>query len=150
MPITTENTRRRTTDKGRFYVDNTGTGYWSVTTILQAVPKWALMGWYARMAAEAAIEDHERIARIKGHALPLSDRFDDRIINYLKAAPERYRDKAANIGSWIHAAIEAVILEKPWPDADEETAAQLEHFKDFQATLKPTWLAAEMAVFKRH
>lgn len=151
----------RSTTKGRTYQHPvTGETAWSVTTVMDAgLPKPALVGWSARMVAEYAVANHARLesllsgVRIQrdGDArLVVSDPSAvDAAVDWLKGAPYRDKERKANIGTAIHARIEARILGTPMPEAPEELRPRLEHFDAFERAFKPEWLLSEATVWNR-
>lgn len=73
----------------------------SVTTILQkALPKEALIGWAARMAAELAVEELGNIVTMTMHEGP------DAAKQYIGNNWRRHRDAAGERGTAVHAAAE--------------------------------------------
>lgn len=93
---------------GRTYTVPDGTGRTvelpSVTTILNIVNKPAIAGWAARSVAEYAVHNHALI-----HTM-LEENDTDNAIKLLKGSPWTTRDKAADIGSQVHALIEQYVL----------------------------------------
>src|SRR5437773_1920308 len=99
----------RSTGSRRFY-DWRGESFWSVTTIIGGgVPKPALINWAKKFTAEYAWDNFDVLAEMR----ETDDR--DGAIDWLKNAAFRSRDKAADLGSVVHASIEAVALGKPIP-----------------------------------
>jgi hypothetical protein len=134
--------------------------FWSVTTLLGAgVPKPAIVGWGMKSVAEYAVANYRtvgamleavRIKRLPGAMALISD--PDAIqaaVDWLKGAPWRERDRKAEIGTTVHAAIEAHILDAPWPEPTEETAGHLAQFAKFIADWQPTFELAEATVYNR-
>src|SRR4051812_27354998 len=119
---------RNATTRGskRFYTWRSE-NYWSVTTILQAVPKPALINWAKKFTAEYAVEHFSALAE-----LVKTD--PDGAVDWLKGAAYRDRDRKADIGSHIHAAAEAYVLGKPFPTPWPVTIrSQMEAFVQFLA-----------------
>lgn len=87
---------------GRFYVWGRER-YWSVTTILKALPKDALKWWAAQTVATFAYDDAKNWLGM--------DRA--RAIDYLKREPMRYTGERADFGSAVHRAAEAFSLGRP-------------------------------------
>lgn len=92
-------TRATVRGKGRVYTNSlTGEQYQSVTTILGALDKPALPRWASRSVAEYVVE----------HGLtPIQDMTREDAIKHLSGVPWAARDKAADIGTAVHAAAEA-------------------------------------------
>ena len=117
--------------------------YWSVTTLLQAVPKPALTGWAAREAAEFAVANVRQINAL------VRKKEERAAVDLVKNAPWRSRDKAANLGTSVHAAVEALILDKPMPEWDDDVAPFMAHFDRFVADWNVTFTASEATVYSR-
>jgi hypothetical protein len=139
----------RTTSRGRVYQwPATGESFWSVTTILSALPKPALLPWGMRSVAEAAVAQHDRVSAMVTAA---GDDPEARkaVVDWLKGEPYRQRDKAADLGSLVHARIESLILGKPEPPAPPVAVGFIEAFDAFVRDWRPEFLAAEMSVYNR-
>jgi hypothetical protein len=89
----------------RWYIDTLpADGTWepmtdpvpSVTTVKNAWPKGALPKWYAGQAAKCAVAEHDTWKNMEHQAA----------VDYIAAAPNRNRDRAAGRGGAIHAIIE--------------------------------------------
>lgn len=131
----------RKSGRGRFYNDPNGKAYWSVTTILQGVPKPALMYWSAKSVAEYALDNWRAVAQVK-------NRDRDAALQLLKNSPWREAKKKADVGTAVHAAIEAYILGKPWPEPEEQEVIDLMvGFQKFLADRQPEFLASELVVY---
>lgn len=124
----------------RFYVWGRGERYWSVTTILQALPKDALKFWAARTVAEFAYD--------RSKTWFTMDRAE--AIDWLKREPLRFTGGRADLGTAIHAAAEAFVLKKPLRgDFGDEERAAVGHFLDFVDVLRPSFVLTEASVFHR-
>ena len=117
--------------------------YWSVTTILQAVPKYALVPWTAKSVAEYACDNIEVVKTL----VEAGDR--DAAIDMLKRAGDRFRDKKAELGSSVHLAAEAYALGKPQPPWPLEIRAHMEQFAAFLDEYRPEILMTEASVYNR-
>lgn len=84
----------------------------SVTTALKVLDKPALVGWAARTVAE------EAIAQLP-YWIRAARQDKARAVHELKGKPYATRDKAADLGSAIHAAAEAHMLGKPHAVPDD-------------------------------
>lgn len=124
----------------RFYTWGRGERYWSVTTILGALPKDALKWWAARMVAEFAF-DRSRTWFTMSR---------EEAVEWLKREPLRYTAGRADLGTAIHRAIDAYATGRPLPGdfVDEEREA-VGHFLDFVEVLKPRWVMSEAQVYNR-
>lgn len=126
----------------RWYVDSAGRRYWSVTTLLKALPKDALVGWAARVTAEAAIDNIDLWGQ---HARQLGR---DAAVSALRDVRFQPNKVAIDRGKVVHAAINRWLLEQPLPDLinDVETRLVLQ-FLDFLERHRPEPYATEMVVF---
>src|SRR6187551_160646 len=94
------------TDMGRRTYTWTDERYVSVTSIISGgIPKF-LLPWGAKLVAEAAYDRRDEW-------LPMGR---DEAVMLLKSVPNLVRDKAANLGSAVHAAAEAHALGLPVPE----------------------------------
>lgn len=117
---------------------------WSVTTLLKAIDKPALVYWAAREVAAAAFKD-------RAHLDSDLARFGEREAIYqLSQAPWSRREKAADVGTAVHALIDAHVrgAELPFLDEDvrEKAHAHYGQFLRFEADYRPVWHGAEMTV----
>lgn len=134
--------------------------YWSVTTLIgSGVPKPALTYWSAKEVAAFAVANHRTLAAMLGgvrvkkvgddmHVITDPDAVEA-TIDYLKGAPWRERDRKADIGSAVHAAVEATILKAPWPEPDDDTRGHLAQFARFVDEFAPVFELAEASVYNR-
>lgn len=140
------------TAKGRYYQYPQGhpkhgePGLISVTNVLSvAMAKPALIPWAAKIVAEHAMDHLPQIV-----ARSRTDR--DGTTRDLKAQVTIARDKAADLGTRIHALAEAHVTgqQLAHEDVDEEAAAFVDHYlaflKDFDVQLDRDIVAAEMTV----
>lgn len=117
---------------------------WSVTTLLKALDKPALVYWAAREVAAAAFKDREHLdSDLK--------RFGEREAVYqLSQAPWSRREKAADVGTAVHALIDAHVrgTEPPHLDDDvrEKAGRHFDQFRRFEDAYRPEWRGAEMTV----
>jgi hypothetical protein len=134
----------RTSNRGRFYLDSTGDRYWSVTTILKAVPKPALVYWSAKEAAKCALEDRKRIDAIYGDG----DGYDA-ALKWIKDACWRGSKGKMDLGTAVHEAIEAWVLDKPLPEWGDDVEPFMLQFVQFLEDFDPTFLQTELTVYSR-
>ena len=133
------------TDRGgaREYVwPPTGEKFVSVTTAIGVIDKPALRSWVGRMVAQYAVDNLSQIQAI-------ADKDPEGAVDLLKGAPWRRRDKAANIGSSVHAAVEALIKGQPMPPWPDEVAPFMTQFMAFVAAFQPQFEASEATVYSR-
>jgi hypothetical protein len=121
----------------------TGERFWSVTTILNAVPKPALVNWAAKMAAEFAVENVDQITALVRKGEP------EAAVALVKGAPWRSRDRAAAVGTHVHELVSAMILGTPWDDWPEELSPYLENFLSFVSDYDVTFEASECQIYSR-
>jgi hypothetical protein len=137
-----------------YYADHTtGDRLRSVTTILSGgVPKPGLVFWAGDTCTDSAIENLP--------ALVAASRFPDRLAElrmWIRRAHTRKKDERAEVGSAVHAIIEADLLDTEPPafvqvgDAEwaldgPELAPYIEQFARFKADWQPEWTASEMVV----
>jgi hypothetical protein len=113
----------------------------SVTTIIsKGVPKPALPFWAANETARAALDNVPMLARARTDAARIE------AYDFLRGAANRVRDDAGDLGTAIHAAINADILGKPWPEPTDEQRPFLQAFHRFVADWHPEWEATELVV----
>jgi hypothetical protein len=112
----------------------------SVTAIIKGgVPAPFLTQWAAKAAAEYAIANLDRLA-----ALP-----PGQAVREVKRAPWRQRDQAADLGTAVHAVIEADASSHPRPTLPAEARPWVAAFDQFAADHRPAWIASEATVFSR-
>jgi hypothetical protein len=125
---------------GRFYVWK-NRNYWSVTTIIGGgLPKPVLINWAKKFTAEYAVEHFEAFT-----ALVKDDK--RAAVDWLKGAAYRHRDQRGEIGTRIHDAAEAYVLDKPFPEWSAEDRPYMVAFQDWLADWQPTFTAVEVPVF---
>lgn len=128
--------------QGRTYRDPTdGDSLWpSVTTILKQEDKSDLVQWAATKVAEKARDRPDIV---------LGD--PDLVLNRLQYAHNEFRDERAEVGTGVHAFIEAE-HKGTWdyPELDEEQNAMLEQWWEFCRVYKVTILRSEFTVRGEH
>lgn len=92
----------------RWYAYN-GQNYPTVTTLLKALNKPALVGWAAKSVAEWAAKNYQMVAEIAAED-------EAAAVDLMKGTPWRARDKAASLGSRVH----AIAASGGEPDAEEK------------------------------
>lgn len=119
-----------------YYVNNAY--FRRVSYFLKGIPKEWLGKWAAKIAAEYAAENINRLASRSG----------PEIIEEVKQAPWRKRDDAADRGTAIHAAIEAYVKDEPLPEnLTDEQAECAFHLEQFLRANNIKVKASEMTVF---
>lgn len=132
-----------TLTSGKRFYDWAGERFWSTTTILSALPKPALVYWSANEVADFALDNLDQLRALCAK--------DERGAAYdmLKRAPWRKRDKAAELGTNVHAAIEAYLLGRPMPEWPLPIRPRLEALKRFLDQYEPEIEMAEASVYNR-
>jgi hypothetical protein len=112
----------------------------SVTAILKGgVPAPFLVQWAARAAAEYAIANLDRLA-----LLPVGQ-----AVREVSRAPWAARDAAAELGTAVHALIEAEATGRTRPVLPPEAGPLMAAFDRFVTDHRPAWVASEQTVFCR-
>lgn len=148
---------RNDTERGRFYTLADGTRLASVTTVLQALNKPALLKWAANTVAEEAVSNLPTLVR--------RSRTDasDTLVKWLAGQPFARRDEAAAAGTKAHALAEAHVLNQPAQgsgggapgggvaaaDPDSPVGQTLAQFERFLAEWSPEFQATEAIVANR-
>lgn len=129
---------------GRRQYDWRSESFWSVTTIIGGgVPKPALINWAKKFTSEFAWDNFETFKTMHDSG----DR--DGCIDWLKNAAFRSRDKAADLGSIVHASAEAVALGKPIPPWPKHAQPRMDGFKSFLEDCQPDFHNVEASVYNR-
>lgn len=132
--------RSRQARAGRYYVWGAGERYWSVTTILKALPKDALKWWAAASVAEFA---YDEVANWMGMER-------SRAVDYLKREPFRFTSDRADLGTAVHGAADAYALGKPAPALERlEERQHVAAFLHFTKVMAPRFVATEAEVYSR-
>ena len=128
---------RTTSKSGARWYDWKGERFWSVTTIISGgLPKRALIYWSANQVAEFACDHVDEVKSL------IADGERDAAYDLLKRSPWRKRDKAADIGTAIHEAIEAHVLGKPTPEWPLPLRPRMQAFERFLAEYEPSFVPA--------
>jgi hypothetical protein len=123
---------------GRWYVDplDTDLAYESVTTILAAATgKPWLAAWSAKLAAAFAVDNLDLI-----RATLDSEAGRDGAIDLIKGAARRAREIKADVGTYVHDVIEALILDGTLPDIPETLAGRTVEYGGDLLTIDQPWL----------
>lgn len=131
--------------------------YWSVTTIIGGgVPKPALLPWGIKSVAEGAVAEREIVAAMLAKCETPTECAKgefcascDQAVRYLKGIPYAHRDRAADLGTYIHAATEAYALGKPFPTWPPAVRPRMKQFMQFLSDYKPEYEATEASVYNR-
>ena len=134
--------KRSENQYGQRTYERRGEKLWSATTIISGgVPsqRW-LVPWAKKYTAEYAVDHLGALTE-----LVKVDR--QGAVDWLKGAAYRERDRAADIGTAVHAAIEAYIVGKPMPKPAPPVAGRVTAFHQFLTDHQPEYLASEAPVF---
>lgn len=123
----------------KYYLDGQGP-FPSVTTVLNVIDKPALVAWAKRETAECAVRNWELL---DGMRTVGGDRM---MVEWLKGIPDYQRDTAANRGSRVHAAADALVRGVPI-DLPPEEMPFLDAYRRFLADYDVRIVAAELMVF---
>lgn len=112
----------------------------SVTSIIDMLPAPYLRQWNAKVTAQSAVEEIDYINELlsKGHS--------GKAVEFLKAAPERELNKAADVGTRVHEILEDLIKD-PHIEVEEELLPFVQHFWTFCERFEPEWIHVERPVF---
>lgn len=113
--------------------------YASVTSLTGLLPK-NLTWWAGNAVAECAFNQQDEWKH-----LPTREEQQD----YVRRAHDRIKSKAADLGTEIHAYVEAINLGKPVPVFPLQAKARMRHFADFVDQVAPRIEAAETKVYHR-
>ncbi|MFJ9558076.1 hypothetical protein ACIRPH_30085 [Nocardiopsis sp. NPDC101807] len=135
----------RRNQRGYYRCHVTGRDLRSVTTILgKGSPKGALVHWAGNLVAETAIEHVPYLVKASRREDSRREAYD-----WLRRAHTRKRDARADLGSAVHALIEAHVLDEPVPQAlldDPEMRPFLDNFLQFVTDFEVVFEASEMVV----
>lgn len=126
---------------------------WSVTTILGAMDKPALLYWSAEQTALAAVHSTATWQGMLDDDDPGCDHTDATsctVIKWLRDArfrrPKGMRS-AADLGTAVHAACESYALTGTRPEVDGEVQPFMEQFDRWLQRFTPTYQATEVTVY---
>ena len=139
------------TGKGRYYqIPGIDKPLISVTNAIGVLNKYGLAPWYAKLAAEHAVDNLPTL---------INQVRTDRqgAINDIKAAGERARDEAGELGTRVHDLAEAHVTGKqlaPDEHLDHEAGLYVDQYlrflNDYDIDLNEHVYAAEMTVYNEH
>jgi len=131
--------KRRNAGRGHYYVDEDGTRFDGVTTLLgEGLPKPALVNWAANTTADYAVDHWDELSRNT-----ISER-----INKLRRARFAERDRAAKRGTEVHTLAERLIRGEE-VDVSDELAGHVESYVRFLDEWKPIAVLVETPVANR-
>lgn len=112
----------------------------SVTSVIDMLPAPFLRAWNSKVTANAAVDNIEYVNEL------LMANKHEKARSWLKAAPERELQTAADIGDRVHKAIEDQIL-NPGSPYDDDIEPFMQNFYQFCVQYEPEWLHVEKSVF---
>jgi hypothetical protein len=117
--------------------------FFSVTTIIGGgIPKPVLVNWAKKFTAEYAVNHIDAL-----NTLVADDR--DGAVDWLKGAAYRDRDRAAELGTDVHNAVEAYALGKPYPTWGPLVKPRMDAFVRFLDQYEPVYELTEASIFNR-
>lgn len=139
----------------RYYVLDTGERFISVTTVLSYIAKPYLVPWAAKLAAEAALDNPERVFAA-AETPSCNTRGEDAcglcracVAAWLADRHNAVRDDAGVRGTKLHEAAEHREKFGPGGTVDDDAAPFFEAYVNWADRAKPEILAAEMTVVSR-
>lgn len=117
---------------------------WSVTTLLKVIDRPALQHWAAKETAKAAFENRAYLEQdVERHGL-------EEAVYQLSQARFKKKSRAADIGTAVHALIEAHIKGAELPPTDptiaDEVLPRFEQFQRWEEEYQPTYRFSEATV----
>lgn len=128
-------------DKKHFYYLD-GKKMTGVTTILNVMAKPQLIPWAARMAIENVKENFAAI-------IAATEAERDVLLKTAQNAHAQKKDKAADIGTLVHKAIEEWIKEKKTPTLDDQGMMMFNQFIKWAEDNKVKFLDSERRVYSK-
>jgi len=120
--------------------------FYSVTTLIGALDKPALLYWAAEEAAKAAVGVRTSLSR------RVKEEGEDAVVKWLRDArfrPQKGKRSASELGTAVHDACEQYALTGVRPDVDEEVRPFLDRFDAWAQIWQPKYIAAEAAVYNK-
>lgn len=128
-------------DGSRKYVHPaTGEMVPSITTVIKAgIPQPWMGPWAAKMAAEHANANWDRLARVTAYQR----------ISEMKNAHKVYADEKADIGDIVHDLVDCWSTGRPYPDPPKEVRLYVDRFIDFLTAKRPVFVENEVTLWSR-
>lgn len=111
----------------------------SVTSILDMLPAPYLRKWNSKITAESAIQNIDDVVE-------MASKSKTKAIEWLKGAPDRELNKAADIGDRVHKVLEDIILD-PLAEVEDDLVPYVNGFYQFLDRFEPEWLFVEKPIF---
>lgn len=129
----------------RYYLEgHSDKPFTGVTTVLGVIAKPALIAWSAKMAVEYIEQNFPSAEELLTGKVKLSDLFKE-----AKNAHNKKKDKAADIGTQVHTAVEEWIKEKKIPELNEEGMAMFNKFVGWATENNVTFLDSERRMYSK-
>ena len=120
--------------------------FYSVTTLIGALDKPALLYWAAEETAKAAVKVATTLKR------RINEEGEAEVVKWLRDArfrPGKDVRSASELGTAVHDAVEQYALTGVRPDVDDEVRPFLDRFDEWAQIWQPEYLAAEAAVYNK-
>jgi hypothetical protein len=125
--------------KGRLYEHPvTKELYPSITACIGVLDKPALVGWAAKETAKAAFQQRAALALMTD---------EEAAVDMLKNARYRRTERAASVGSTVHAVCEALARDEDLPTFDDQHAPFIDQFLKFVSEYGVEFTHVEATVF---
>ena len=120
----------------------------SVTTILGNKDKPALVWWSAGLAAEWAINNPGRFPQ---RVEDWNDDEREAVYQAMRRAHQGYKKQKADVGSDVHALMEAMAKGEPLPEVREDARPYVRPVIEWANTMNPQYVGSEVTVWsERH
>jgi hypothetical protein len=138
-----------------------GINYFSVTTLIDGgTPKFPLRKWGIKMVAEGALRNRAVLRAMLDECetpelcTKVRDMIDlcpkcNQTVRYLKDLPYAFTQRAQDIGTFTHNAVEAYQLGKPMPPWPVAIRPRMTSFERFLADWAPVFEMSEATVYHR-
>ncbi len=117
---------------------------WSVTTIIGALDKPALLYWAAQQSADAAVTIRHSLAQ------RVEEEGAEAVAKWIRDARFRRpkgKRSAAELGTDVHAALEQLAITGQMPEVDDEVRPFVVQFDRWAQRAQPEYEAAEVTVY---
>ncbi|MBM7770888.1 hypothetical protein JOD54_001092 [Actinokineospora baliensis] len=126
----------------RYYLDpETHERVPGVTSIIDMLPKSALTFWYAKMAAESAVDNVGAVVQLLVNGQRAA------AIDMIKGAARRYTTEAASVGTEVHDLFERMARGEQVPRLHPDVQPYADHIQDFLDRCQPRFLHIEDTVW---
>lgn len=140
----------------RWYVLNTGERFMSVTTVLGYVTAFGLLDWAAKLAAEAAIDEPDRVLAAADTEPCNATKSDNAcgvcracVIAWLANRHNEVRDAAGDRGTRLHEATAHYDLFGEGGHVDDDVQPLFTNYRDWLGHYRPEVVATDVTVISR-